>query len=101
MNVPLLHRMWDCPSCDAAARTVDAKIPMHRCKGMAGLLVPLVPQGQKAKHTAVEREDWVRREKVQFDANGRPTMSVRTETEDSLSTTVYAPTANWSADAER
>lgn len=93
MNVPLLSRNWFCPSCDSAARTVDAKTPMHPCVGLAGLLAPLVPVGLKAKHTAVEREDWVGHEDVQFDANGRPMMSVRTETEDSLSTTVYSPVA--------
>lgn len=93
MSVPLLHRTWACPSCDAAARTVDSKTPMHPCKGLAGLLAPLVPAGQRAKHTAVERGDWIGRELVQFDANGRPMMSVQTETDDSLSTTVFAPTA--------
>lgn len=92
-SVPLLHRNWVCPSCDAAARTVDAKIPMHHCKGLAGLMAPLVVEGEKAKHTAVERGDWVGRESVQYDDNGRPMMAVRTETEDSLSSTVFAPTA--------
>lgn len=91
--VPLLHRTWVCPSCDAAARTVDAKTPMHPCKGLAGLLAPLVPAGEKAKHTAVERQDFIGKEDVQFDAHGRPMMSVQTETNDSLSTTVFAPAA--------
>lgn len=93
MNVPLLSRVWACPSCDSAARTVDTKTPMHPCKGLAGLMVPLVPEGQRAKHTAVERQDWIGKELVQYDSNGRPTMSVQTETADSLSTTVYSPTA--------
>lgn len=93
MSVPLLHRTWACPSCDAAARTVDAKTPMHPCKGLAGLLAPLVPAGEKAKHTAVERQDFIGKEDVQYDALGRPMMSVQTETNDSLSTTVFAPAA--------
>jgi hypothetical protein len=93
MNVPLLSRDWGCPNCDSAARTVDAKVPMHPCRGLAGLLTPLVPHGTKAKHTAVERQDYIGGELVQTDANGRPVMSVLTETEDSLSTTVFAPTA--------
>ena len=96
MVVPLLSRTWYCPACDSAARTSDLKTPMHPCKGLAGLMVPLVPVGTKAKHTAVEREDWIGREAVQVDGNGRPMMSVRTETADSLSTTVYAPTAQGS-----
>lgn len=92
-SVPLLSRNWACPNCDSAARTVDAKTPMHPCKGLAGLMVPLVPEGRKAKHTAVERGDWIGKEQVQYDGNGRPMMSVVTETEDSLSTTVYSPVA--------
>ncbi len=98
MSVPLLHRTWFCPSCDAAARTVDSKTPMHPCAGLAGLVAPLLPEGQRGQHTAVEREDWIGRELVQYDGNGRPMMSVRTETEDSLSTTVYAPTATGRVD---
>lgn len=97
MDVPLLSRTWVCPSCDSAARTVDAKTPMHPCKGLAGLLAPLVPEGQRAKHTAVEREDFIGRERVQFDAHGRPMMAVRTETEDSLSSTVFSPVATLEA----
>jgi hypothetical protein len=93
MNVPLLSRTWGCPACDSAARTFDQKIPMHPCKGLAGLLAPLVPSGTRAKHTVVERGDWVGREMVQTDSNGRPVMAVQTETADALSTTVYAPTA--------
>lgn len=97
-SVPLLSRNWVCPSCDSAARTVDWKTPMHPCKGLAGLMAPLVPEGQKAQHRANERGDWVGRELVQRDGNGRPVMSVITETEDSLSTTVYAPAATISKD---
>lgn len=93
MGVPLLSRNWSCPNCDSAARTVDHRTPMHPCKGLAGLLAPLVPRGVKAKSTAVERQDWIGSELVQRDGNGRPVMAVTTETADSLSTTVYAPTA--------
>jgi hypothetical protein len=100
-SVPLLSRHWYCPSCDSAARTVDYKTPMHPCKGLAGLLTPLVPVGEKAKHTAVERGDWIGTEKIQYDGNGRPVMSVVTETDDSLSTTVFAPTATLESDAQR
>jgi hypothetical protein len=96
MDVPLLSRTWGCPSCDSAARTFDAKTPMHPCKGLAGLLAPLIPAGQKGNHVAVEREDWIGKEMVQYDGHGRPVMSIRTETEDSLSSTVFAPTATGS-----
>lgn len=98
MNVPLLHRTWVCPSCDAAARTVDSKTPMHPCRGMAGLMIPLIPEGEQGRHLPVEREDWIGKEMVQYDLEGRPVMAVQTETADSLSTTVYAPTATGSLD---
>ncbi len=93
MDVPLLSRTWFCPSCDSAARTFDVKTPMHPCKGLAGLMAPLVPEGERAKHTAVERQGWIGKEDVQYDANDRPMMSVLTETDDSLSTTVFSPAA--------
>lgn len=96
-DVPLLSRSWACPSCDSAARTVDDKTPMHLCQGMAGLLTPLVPEGQRAKHTAVERGDWIGQEMVQLNQDRRPIMAIQTETDDSLSTTVFAPTAQASA----
>lgn len=96
-SVPLLSRTWACPSCDSVARTVDAKTPMHPCKGLAGLMAPLVPEGQRANHVAVERGDWIGRESVQLNADGRPIMAITTETDDSLSTTVFAPTAQASA----
>lgn len=92
-SVPLLARTWWCPNCDAAARTVDAKRPMHRCRGTAGLLVPLVPEGVRAKHERVERQDWIGAEQVRFDAEARPTMSVLTTTDDGQDCTVFAPTA--------
>lgn len=93
MNVPLLSRTWECPSCDSAARTFDQKTPMHPCKGLAGLMAPLLPTGERGQHVAVEREDWIGKEMVQYDGNHRPVMAIRTETAESLSTTVFAPTA--------
>lgn len=96
-SVPLLARTWACPNCDAAARTVDAKTPMHRCRGTKGLMVPLVPEGVRAKHERVERGDYVGHESVQTDSDGRPAMSVVTTTDEGQSCTVYAPAAHISA----
>lgn len=87
-------QLWYCQRCSAAARTVDDKIPMHPCPGMAGLLVPLAREGTKLAHVANEREDYVGKEVVQTDENGRPVMNVVTKRDDGEDCTVYAPTAS-------
>jgi hypothetical protein len=86
-------QLWDCPKCPAEARTVDTKIPHHQCPGMAGLMVPLVRRGESVKVEAVEREDYIGRELVQVDGNGRPVMAVVTTRDDGQDCTVFAPTA--------
>lgn len=86
--------IWSCPRCTEMARTVDSKLPMHRCVGMAGLLVPLTREGEKTHQVAVDREDYVNGEDVQRDANGRPVMAVQTHHHDgSADCTIYAPAA--------
>jgi NADPH-dependent 2,4-dienoyl-CoA reductase/sulfur reductase-like enzyme len=93
MTPPILHRDWHCPACPAEARTVDAKTPMHPCPGLAGLMAPLVLRGRRAKVEAVERQDYIGRELVQTDGNGRPVMAVVTTRDDGQDCTVFAPTA--------
>lgn len=93
MQPVLLERRWGCPNCASAAVTVDAKTPMHPCSGLAGLMVPLVPAGQDCKVEAVEREDYIGRELVQVDGNGRPVMAAVTTRDDGQDCTVFAPTA--------
>jgi len=92
MPVPTI---WCCPQCDATMRTADdGSTPLHRCPSVAGLAVPLVPAGTKARHLIVGRGDYVGKELVQTDADGRPAMAVYTERPDgSHDTTVYMPTA--------
>lgn len=86
-------KIWSCPKCSAAARTVDDKIPMHRCPAM-GLMVPLLADGEGAQLVAVDREDYIGKEDVRLDANGRPVMAVVTRHPDGREDrTVYAPTA--------
>lgn len=61
---------------------------------MAGLMVPLVRQGDRARLLTVDREDYIGKQDVQLDANGRPVMAVEVEHADgSTDRTVYAPTA--------
>lgn len=85
---------WGCPNCEAQARTFDTKVPWHDCAGLAGLHVALIPHGVKAKVEAVEREDYLGREDVQRDGEGRPVMAVVTTRDDGEDRAVYAPTAS-------
>jgi hypothetical protein len=86
---------WWCPSCPATDVTREAQphSRMHPCPGMKGLTVPMLPEGTAGAHRANEREDYVRGEMVQADADGRVVMSVTTVRDDGQDTTVYAPTA--------
>jgi len=100
---PLLTRetLWTCPNCDLVEQTHNAEphTRFHACKGLQGLTAPMVQAGQKAKVTAVEREDFIGTEQVQTDAAGRPVMAVVTEREDgSNDVTVFAPTATGRAE---
>jgi hypothetical protein len=52
-----------------------------------------VPAGTRAKVETVERGDWVGRELVQTDGNGRPVMAIRTTRDDGIDCTVLAPCA--------
>jgi hypothetical protein len=53
----------------------------------------MVPAGTSCKVEAVERGDYVGRETVQTDGEGRPVQSVVTTRDDGQDCTVYAPTA--------
>jgi uncharacterized protein YodC (DUF2158 family) len=91
-------QLWECPSCPTVHRTQGVlppnAAPMHSCPGLKGFSAPFVPAGTKARHVAVEREDYVNGETVRVDAEGRPIMAIRTERADgSNDCHVYAPTA--------
>jgi hypothetical protein len=60
---------------------------------MAGLVVPLVPAGTRAESRPIERGDWIGKELVQTDANGRPVMAVQTVRDEGEDVAVYAPAA--------
>ena len=104
--IPVLnpeHR-WECPNCDVTHVTHGARAtqtPFHPCRGLVGLNAPLVPVGQRCHVTAVERQDYVGREMVQTDGEGRPVMSVATERWDgSNDLAVLAPCATLNLRAE-
>jgi hypothetical protein len=87
-------QLWVCPNCPTTAQTVGEPNRFHNCAGLAGLFAPMVPTGTDARVTANVREDYVSREDVQYDGEGRPIMSVTTERADGSSDTVaFAPTA--------
>lgn len=92
--------IWHCPNCDAAARTVTDKIPWHRCKGLKGLVGPLIADGApRTRVVAIDREDYVGSEVVQTNGEGRPVMALNVERWDgSNDRVVYAPTATATAE---
>lgn len=94
------RRPWACPSCNLRTTTVPGEAtPYHPCAGLKGLAAPLVPCDSEGivrgvRHVAVEREDYVGAEIVQYDTDGRPMMAVRTERYDgSNDCNVLLPTA--------
>lgn len=95
--LPLLTRehRWECPNCDLQQITHEAEphTRFHSCPGLRGLTAPMVPAGTRCKVEAVDREDYVGRELVQTDVDGRPVMSVQTTRDDGTDLAVYAPTA--------
>lgn len=89
-------RRWECPNCDHkdATREAAPHARYHACRGLGGLSVPMVPEGTKCKIEAAEREDYIGRELVQTDGNGRPVMATVTTRDDGQDCTVYAPIAS-------
>jgi hypothetical protein len=54
----------------------------------------MVIDGVRCKVVAEEREDYIGREDVRLDGNGRPVMAVRTVRDDGEDLAVFAPTAH-------
>lgn len=96
--IPILavpEQRWECPNCPVTDVTKGQTNRFHRCSGLAGLAVSLVPAGSRCRIEAVEREDYVHGEDVRYDANNRPVSAVVTTRADgSNDVVVYAPTAH-------
>lgn len=92
---------WVCPNCTAVDVTREAAphSRFHSCRGLRGLTAPMVPDGVRCKVEAVERGDWVGKEMVQTDGEGRPVMAVLTTRDDGTDLAVLAPCATARADA--
>jgi hypothetical protein len=102
--IPILRttRYWYCPNCQVESRTTEVRphSRFHTCAGLAGLTAPLLERGTKAKVEAIEREDYVGKESVTLDANGRPIMAVVTTRDHGQDTAVFAPVARARLHAE-
>ena len=95
MNLTPEHR-WVCPNCAATDVTHEPRphTRFHTCRGLRGLTAPMVPAGSDCKVEAVERGDYVGREVVTADGEGRPVMSiVTTRADGSNDCAVLAPCA--------
>lgn len=89
------EQRWECPKCTQTDVTYESQphSRMHVCRGLGGLTVPMIPAGTRCKIQAVEREDYVGRDMVQTDGNGRPIMATVVTRDDGEDRAVYAPTA--------
>lgn len=93
-------KRWYCPRCTETTATKDVRphTPFHSCRGMKGLTTPFVEEGTKAKVVACEREDYVGRETVQTDGEGRPIMAVTVTQDEREDRAVLAPCATLGRD---
>ncbi len=89
------EQRWACPNCDLEQVTheADPHTRFHACRGLRGITAPMLPAGTRAKVEAVERGDWVGKELVQTDGEGRPVMAVVTTRDDGQDCAVLAPLA--------
>lgn len=92
---------WECPNCTFTdvTRQAGPHVRYHTCPGLRYLSAPMVPAGTRAKVEAREREDYVGRELVQTDPNGRPVMSIVTTRDEGQDCVVLAPCATVGAGA--
>lgn len=86
---------WECPNCTHTDVTFEAAphSRFHNCRGLKGLSAPMIPAGVKCKVEACERGDYVGKELVQTDGDGRPVMSVVTTRDTGIDVAVLAPVA--------
>lgn len=96
----LPEQRWTCPNCTSTEVTRGEANRFHYCPGLAGILAPMVPEGTDCTVRALEREDFVGDELVQYDGNGRPIMSLITERPDGTNDLIVnVPTARVGADS--
>ena len=98
--IPVLQPQhhWVCPKCTTETVTHEAQphSQLHRCKGMHGIITPMVPKGIKAGFVVREREDYIGTDTVRLQ-NDRPVMSVTVDRDDGQDSVVFAPAATGGA----
>jgi hypothetical protein len=83
--IPILTpvlQVWVCPNCPVREAARGQTNRYHQCRGLKGLLAPMVLEGTVCRVRAVEREDYVGNEIVHYDGDGRPIMAVSVERPD-------------------
>ena len=103
MTVPHINpvTIWTCPNCPVQARTTKGETNrFHYCAAMKGLTTPMVPQGTRCAIVAREREDYVGREMVTTNDEGRPIMAIETIRADGNDVVVFAPCATTRAEGQ-
>lgn len=97
MTIPILRpfQRWYCPNCRKEDVTHEAAphTRYHVCPKLSYLTAPMLPTGTKAKIEANEREDYIGKELVRLNADGRPVMNIVTTRDDGQDCTVFAPAA--------
>lgn len=95
MTMILPPTVWVCANgCGTTDRTPGSvSNRFHSCRALGDITAPLVPAGLACKVEALEREDYVGRDRAQCDADGRPVMSVVTTRDDGQDCLVLAPCA--------
>lgn len=85
--------VWVCQRCNLRDVNRDPTPRFHHCSSMGGLTMPMLREGERAKVTVNEREDYIGAEDVQL-AGGRPVMNVTVVRDDGEDVAVFAPTAH-------
>ena len=95
-----ITKHWCCPNCNTTTVTKEQRphTQFHNCLGLAGLVAPMIQDGINAKVVANERQDYIGKELVTCDANGRVVMSITTTRDDGEDCAVFAPTATASTE---
>jgi hypothetical protein len=99
-RIPILQpsTRWWCPNCSFTdvTHTTGPHTRFHKCRGLKGLTAPMLQVGIKGKVESREREDYVGKEIVTRDGDGKPIMSIVTTRDEGQDCTVLAPLAHGS-----
>lgn len=97
MSIPILGgpANFECPNCTSTLSLpqTPTKPVLHPCRGLKGLLAPMVSAGTPCKVEAIQRDDYIGKDIPHYDGEGRPIMSVVTTRDDGTDCQVMVPTA--------